>query len=86
VNGEIPQLKTNLSILKGASLIGVDARQFSLHEPEVVVANWRELSDLQQRFGFRPHIGQRYAFEDFEAAMRATSSTNVIGRVVLQMG
>jgi NADPH:quinone reductase len=83
--GEIPGLKTNLPLLKGAALIGVDARQFSLHEPEVVAANWKDLCELQQRFGFKPYIGRRYPFEDFQAAMHAAANSSVVGRVVLQV-
>lgn len=83
--GEIPQLKTNLPLLKGAALIGVDARQFALHEPELQATNWLNLCDLQQRFGFRPCIGQQYAFVDFQAAMNAAASSSSVGRVVLNV-
>src|SRR5690606_40080307 len=33
--GEIPKLPTNLPLLKGAALVGVDIRQFGIHEPEL---------------------------------------------------
>jgi NADPH:quinone reductase len=83
--GEIPQLKTNLPLLKGAALIGVDARQFALHEPELQTANWHRLCELQQRFGFKPYIGRHYPFSDFQAAMNAAASSTTVGRVVLQV-
>jgi NADPH:quinone reductase len=83
--GEIPRLKTNLPLLKGAALIGVDARQFALHEPELQAANWLNLCHLQQKFGFKPYIGQQYSFADFQAAMNAAASSTSVGRVVLNV-
>ncbi len=37
--GGIPALRGNLALLKGASLVGVDARQFREREPEAAAAS-----------------------------------------------
>jgi NADPH:quinone reductase len=83
--GGIASLKTNLPLLKGASMIGVDLRQFSVFEPEAAAHNTDEVFKLAEAGVVRPLIGKRYALEDFAAAMEDAASGTSAGRIVLVM-
>jgi NADPH2:quinone reductase len=83
--GEIPRLPTNLALLKGADLRGVDIRQFGLFEPEESARNAAAILDLYAKGGIRPKIARRYPFEQFAEAMQAAGSGDVAGRIVLEV-
>ena len=52
--GEIPTLRANLTIMKGASLVGVDIRQFRELEPDAAGANLAEVVSLFAAQKLRP--------------------------------
>jgi NADPH:quinone reductase len=83
--GGMASFRTNLALLKGASLIGVDLRQYGVNEPEAAEFNSREAFALAELGVARPVIGQTYALEDFAEAMRAAASGQAAGRIVLVM-
>lgn len=84
--GGIPKLATNLPLLKGAALIGVDLRQFGIYEPDLAAANLQALLQLQAAHQFRPAIGKTLPLEQFVEAMNLAASGKCVGRVVLTMG
>jgi len=81
--GEIPRLPTNLALLKGASLHGVDLRQFAEKEPGTAAANLERLFSLAQSGALRPRIGASFPLTAFRDAMHAAADRNQTGRVVL---
>lgn len=83
--GGIAALRTNLPLLKGASLVGVDIRQFGELEPDRAEANRAELFRLAATGVLRPAIAQRYPLERFRAAMIDAAGGHSAGRVVLEM-
>ncbi|PKB14386.1 NADPH2:quinone reductase [Novosphingobium kunmingense] len=83
--GGIAALRTNLPLLKGASLVGVDIRQFGELEPERAEANRATTFDLARRGVLRPAIARSYPLEQFREAMSAAASGELAGRVVLTM-
>lgn len=84
--GSIPKLGSNLALLKGASLIGVDVRQFREREPERTRAQLHRLFELHASGALQPLIGATFAFDDFRAAMRAAVDRATVGRVVIEIG
>lgn len=82
----IASLRTNLPLLKGASLIGVDIRQFGLHEPAHSDANRAAIFQLAAEGILAPAIAKTYRLEQFAEAMQNASSGQCAGRIVLQMG
>jgi len=84
--GGIASLRTNLPLLKGASLIGVNIREFYQSEPQEAAANMRRLLDLASEGSLRPAIGRTYPFEDFPLAMAEAAKGESAGRVVLTVG
>lgn len=82
----IASLRTNLPLLKGASLIGVDLRQFGVNEPEAAEANMAAVFDLATAGAARPAIARAYRLDQFAEAMAAAASGDSAGRIVLTMG
>ena len=83
--GEIPRLPTNLALLKGGDLRGVDIRQFGIFEPEVSQQNNLAVMALYAKGLLRPKVAQRFAFERFAEAMQAAAAGEVAGRIVLEV-
>jgi NADPH2:quinone reductase len=83
--GEIAKLPVNLALLKGASLIGVDVRQFGEYEPEAAAANIAALFGLFAAGHLRPPIAKTYPLAEFAAAMVEARSGETAGRIVLTM-
>lgn len=84
--GGIAALRTNLPLLKGASLVGVDIRQFGIFEPEKSEANRDTVYALAGEGKLRPAIAKAYDIEDFRAAMTDAAEGKRAGRIVLTMG
>jgi NADPH:quinone reductase len=83
--GGIAALRTNLPLLKGASLVGVDIRQFGIFEAEKSLANSRTVVTLAAAGVLKPPIAQTYPLADFAAAMNHAAQGQSAGRIVLSM-
>lgn len=83
--GGIAALRTNLPLLKGASLIGVDVRQFGIFEPEKSEANRDTVFALAAEGKLKPAIARSYPLEGFRAAMEDAAAGKSAGRIVLVM-
>jgi NADPH2:quinone reductase len=79
----IAALRTNLPLLKSASLIGVQMRDHALKRPAEAEALRRTVIDLAGEGSFSPAIAARHPLADYAAAMNAAFSGEVAGRVVL---
>lgn len=84
--GGIPALKTNLALLKSASLVGVHLRHFGMECPEQAAANAARVMDMAGSGALKPAIARAYPIEDYVAAMRQGFSGKAAGRIVLTMG
>jgi NADPH:quinone reductase len=78
-------LKTNLPLLKGAALIGVDIRQFGEFEPDKSEANRRCIFALAAKGVFKPPIAKRYPLAQFRQAMDEAAAGTTAGRIMLMM-
>lgn len=83
--GGLTTLRTNLTLLKGASLVGVDIRQFGIFEPAKSEANRDTIFALAAEGKLRPAIARTYKLEDFQAAMEDAAAGKTAGRIVLKM-
>jgi NADPH2:quinone reductase len=84
-SGEIPRLPVNLALLKGASLVGVDVRQFVEYEPQAALAGREEIMRLFGAGAIRPQVGRVFPMESFAEAMNAAAAGDILGRVVLRI-
>lgn len=79
----IPSLPTNLALMKGASLIGVNLRRFSEQCPASARADASRVAQLAEQGVFRPSIAAVYPLERFAAAMAAAEAGRSAGRIVI---
>ena len=85
-NGEIPKLPLNLTLLKGASLMGVFWGEFAKREPKANMAAMRQLMGWLAEGKIKPRISGRYALADTAAALNDMAARKVTGKVVIQPG
>lgn len=83
--GGIAALKTNLPLVKTASLIGVQFRAFALAEPEKARASMAKCVELARQGALKPVIGKLYRFDEFREAMNAAFNGDGVGRVVMRI-
>ncbi|MCX7220689.1 MAG: NADPH:quinone oxidoreductase family protein [Burkholderiales bacterium] len=83
-NGEIPKLPLNLTLLKGASLMGVFWGEFAKREPLKNLAAMRELMEWLRQGKIKPHISGRYALADTAQALNDLAARKVTGKVIIQ--
>ena len=84
--GGIGSLKTNLPLVKTASLIGVQLRMFGIEEPERMAATQQRVREMAAQGLLKPVIGKTYAFEDYVAAMHDAFEGKTAGRIVMVTG
>jgi NADPH2:quinone reductase len=84
--GAIPSLPINLALIKGASLVGVEIRQFAtLHEPAKARQERHELAAMVESGLLRPVIGRRLRLEDYASALASSFDRQRIGKTVVQI-
>jgi NADPH:quinone reductase len=83
--GQIPKLPIHLTILKGASLIGVDVRQLMKFEPELGARCRQAVVSMAAAGKLRPAIGKVYDLEDFVAAFEDAGSRERVGSIIIRM-
>lgn len=85
VGGPIPALPSNLTLMKGSALLGVDVRQYLQYEGKSAVADLHQLSAWAAAGKIKPPVGSIFPFEKFGDAMVAALSGKGTGKVVLQI-
>jgi NADPH2:quinone reductase len=83
VGGEIPALRSNLTLMKGAALLGVDVRQFQLFEPARTSAHVAELLSRVGNGRLIPAVGRTFALTDFAPALEFALTGQGMGKTVL---
>jgi NADPH2:quinone reductase len=83
--GGIASFRTNLPLLKGASLIGVNLRQFGEVDLQRAESNRDKVFALATQGLVRPVVAQSYSLERFAEAMAAAASGDAAGRIVLTL-
>ena len=83
--GGIASLRTNLPLLKGASLMGVNIRDFYAFEPEKAARNMAKILELAGEGRLRPAIARTFAIEEYALAMAEAAKGESAGRIVLKI-
>ena len=84
-SGEIPALPYNLPLLKGASLIGVDAAQLRLHAPDLRAKAVAQVMDWLKTGALKPIVGGEYPFAQYKEAFSALRGREARGKVILRL-
>jgi NADPH:quinone reductase len=82
-NGEIPKIPLNLTLLKGASIVGVFWGDFTRREPNNFQADLKVMFDWVAQGKLRPHISARYKLADGRSALNDLMNRKVMGKVIV---
>ena len=83
--GGIGLAKTNLLMIKGASVLGVRAGEAVRRNPALGAVRLTALLDWAEAGKIRPNVSHRVPLEDYARAMRLLIDRKAIGRVALMM-
>ena len=83
--GGIGVARTNLVLIKGASVLGVRAGESARRDPALATARQAALDQLAAQGKLRPHVSHRLPLARFAEAMRLLTDRKAIGRVALMM-
>ena len=84
--GGIGLARTNLLLIKGASVLGVRAGEAVRRNPALGEVRIKALLEWAEAGKIRPNISHRLPLEDYAPAMRLLIDRKAIGRVALTMG
>ncbi len=83
--GGIGLARTNLLLIKGASVLGVRAGEAVRRNPALAEVRIKKLLEWAEAGKIRPHVSHRLPLEDYAPAMRLLIDRKAIGRVALTM-
>ncbi|MBR0792792.1 NADPH:quinone oxidoreductase family protein [Bradyrhizobium manausense] len=83
--GGIGSAKTNLLLIKGASVLGVRAGEAVRKNPELGEVRLKALLQWAEEGKLRPNISHHLPLQDYAKAMRLLLDRKAIGRVALLM-
>ena len=83
--GGIGLARTNLILIKGASVLGVRAGEAVRREPALAERRFADLMQLANARRISPNISHRLPLENYAEAMRLLIDRKAIGRVALMM-
>ena len=83
-SGRIPSIGVNMPLIKGYSIMGVRAGEYSRQFPEKGRQNMFAITKLLAEKKIRPHIHARFPLAQAVDAMRTLQDRNVIGKVIIE--
>jgi NADPH2:quinone reductase len=84
--GGIGVARTNLLLIKGASVLGVRAGEAVRKNPGLGEIRLKALLEWADQGEIRPNVSHRLPLQDYARAMRLLVDRKAIGRVALMMG
>ena len=84
-SGPIPAIPLNLSLLKGASLIGVFWGSWAARQPQDSMQNFKQLIEMIDSGKFSPLVTEVYSLADYQAALSSIAQRRAKGKVILSM-
>jgi NADPH2:quinone reductase len=84
--GGIGLARTNLLLIKGASVLGVRAGEAVRRNPALGEVRLKQLLEWAEEGKIRPNVSHRLPLEDYARAMQLLVDRKAIGRVALMTG
>jgi NADPH2:quinone reductase len=84
VGGAIPALPANLTLMKGAALVGVDVRQFMLFEGAKATDHLGTLARWAAEDRFAPVVGRVFEWNEYGEALAFALTGKGLGKTVLR--
>jgi NADPH2:quinone reductase len=83
--GDIPKVATNLTLLKGAAIVGVFWGAWMMREPARARAVHAELLTFIRDGKLKPHVHARYTLDEAPRALRDLLARKVQGKAVISV-
>lgn len=83
-SGRIPQIRVNMPLIKGYSILGVRAGEYGRRYPEKGRQNMLAITKLLAEKKIRPHVHAGFPLSRAVDAMRTLQDRSVIGKVVIE--
>jgi NADPH:quinone reductase len=83
-SGRIPDIKANIPLIKGFSIVGVRAGEHGRRFPAHGVADRAALQQLAEQGRIKPRVHAEYALSDWRAAFEAMERRRIVGRAILR--
>lgn len=84
-SGQIPQLAVNLTLLKGAAVLGVFWGAFAQRQPADNAANFKQLFAWHAEGKLKPLVSQTYPLADAGAAIEQLAGRKAVGKLVVSV-
>ncbi|MGV3512792.1 MAG: NADPH:quinone oxidoreductase family protein [Novosphingobium sp.] len=81
--GRIPQIKANIALIKGFSIVGVRAGEYGRRFPQRGAENIASILAFADEGRITPHVHAAYGLEEWARAFRDMETRRVIGRSVI---
>lgn len=82
-SGRIPEVKVNMPLIKGFSVVGVRAGEYGRQFPEKGRENMEAVWKLIEEKSVTPHAHGVYALDDWRTAFAEMEERRVVGRVII---
>ncbi|MCP1619202.1 NADPH2:quinone reductase [Pseudomonas sp. SLBN-26] len=82
-SGRIPELPVNLTLLKGAAVVGVFWGSFAQRQPQDNLANFQQLFAWHAEGKLKPLVSQTFPLERAAEAINALGQRKAVGKVVV---
>ncbi|BCD85871.1 oxidoreductase [Pseudomonas solani] len=84
-SGRIPELPVNLTLLKGAAVVGVFWGSFAQRQPQDNLANFQQLFAWHAEGKLKPLVSQVFPLEKSADAINALGQRKAVGKVVVKV-
>ncbi|MGE8361711.1 NADPH:quinone oxidoreductase family protein [Pseudomonas sp.] len=84
-SGRIPELPVNLTLLKGAAVVGVFWGSFAQRQPQDNAANFQQLFAWHAKGKLKPLVSQTFPLEQAAKAIDTLGQRKAVGKVVVQV-
>ena len=82
-SGRIPELPVNLTLLKGAAVVGVFWGSFAQRQPQDNAANFQQLFAWHAEGKLKPLVSQTFPLEQAAEAINTLGQRKAVGKVVV---
>ena len=84
-SGRIPELPVNLTLLKGAAVVGVFWGSFAQRQPQDNAANFQQLFAWHAEGKLKPLVSQTFPLEQAAEAINSLGQRKAVGKVVVSV-
>jgi len=84
-SGNIPDLKMNMPLVKGFSIVGVRSGESFRRHPEQAMEMFQKMHELAPSGSITPYIERIYKIDECKEAFKVLSERNALGKIVIQM-